>query len=257
MKIGDKVRFLSEVGGGIVKGFQGKDIVLVEDADGFDIPMPMCECVVIDTDDYNMKRKVAPAPSKAEGPAKPMKPEMPAVQRQPETRGGDMLNVMLAFVPEDVKAISSTSFEAYLVNDSNYYLYYTYLSAEGKAWKVRSHGLVDPNTKLFLEGFAKDVLNEMERVAVQFIAFKDGKTFAMKPAVSVELRIDTVKFYKLHTFRESDFFKGVPSRFPDRQQMHVGKQRHHGEQFARRSSLLRSEERRVGKECRSRWSPYH
>ncbi|EIY45009.1 MULTISPECIES: DUF2027 domain-containing protein [Bacteroides] len=207
MKIGDKVRFLSEVGGGIVKGFQGKDIVLVEDADGFDIPMPMRECVVIDTDDYNMKRKAAPAPSKAEGPAKPMKPEMPAVQRQPETRGGDMLNVMLAFVPEDVKAISSTSFEAYLVNDSNYYLYYTYLSAEGKAWKVRSHGLVDPNTKLFLEDFAKDVLNEMERVAVQFIAFKDGKTFAMKPAVSVELRIDTVKFYKLHTFRESDFFE--------------------------------------------------
>ena len=26
MKIGDKVRFLSEVGGGIVTGFQGKDI---------------------------------------------------------------------------------------------------------------------------------------------------------------------------------------------------------------------------------------
>ena len=65
MKIGDKVRFLSEIGGGIVKGFQGKDIVLVEDADGFDIPMPMRECVVIDTDDYNMKRKGAPAPSKA------------------------------------------------------------------------------------------------------------------------------------------------------------------------------------------------
>ena len=40
MKIGDKVRFLSEVGGGVVTGFQGKDIVLVEDADGFDIPMP-------------------------------------------------------------------------------------------------------------------------------------------------------------------------------------------------------------------------
>ena len=57
MKIGDKVRFLSEVGGGIVTGFQGKDFVLVEDADGFDIPMPRRECVVIETDDYNMKRK--------------------------------------------------------------------------------------------------------------------------------------------------------------------------------------------------------
>ena len=36
--------------------------------------------------------------------------------------------------------------------------------------------------------------------------------------------------------------QGVPSRFPDRQQMHVGKQRHHGEQFARRSSLLAGHE---------------
>lgn len=58
MKIGDKVRFLNEIGGGIVTGFRGKDIVLVEDADGFDIPMPIRECVVIDTDDYNMTRPV-------------------------------------------------------------------------------------------------------------------------------------------------------------------------------------------------------
>ena len=201
MKIGDKVRFLSEVGGGIVKGFQGKDIVLVEDADGFDIPMQVRECVVIETDDYNINRKPAAAPKKAEEPAKPV------LQRRPEMRGGDVLNVFLAFVPEDVKAISSTAFEAYLVNDSNYYLYYTYLSAEGKAWKTRSHGLAEPNTKLFLEDFAKDVLNELERVSIQFIAFKDSKTFSVKPAVSVELRIDTVKFYKLHTFRESDFFE--------------------------------------------------
>ena len=207
MKIGDKVRFLSEVGGGIVKGFQGKDIVLVEDADGFDIPMQVRECVVIETDDYNINRKPAAAPKKAEEPAKPVKPEIPVLQRRPEMRGGDVLHVFLAFVTEDVKAISSAAFAAYLVNDSYYYLYYTYLSAEGKAWKPRSHGLAEPYTKLFLEDFAKDVLNELERVSIQFIAFKDSKTFSVKPAVSVELRIDTVKFYKLHTFRESDFFE--------------------------------------------------
>ena len=34
MKIGDKVRFIYEKGGGVVTGFRGKDIVLVEDADG-------------------------------------------------------------------------------------------------------------------------------------------------------------------------------------------------------------------------------
>ena len=60
MKIGDKVRFLSEMGGGKVAGFRGKDIVLVEDEDGFEIPTPITEVVVIDTDDYNIAKVVAP-----------------------------------------------------------------------------------------------------------------------------------------------------------------------------------------------------
>ena len=56
MKIGDKVRFLSEVGGGVVTGFQDKDTVLVQDEDGFDIPMLIRECVVVDTNDYNIAK---------------------------------------------------------------------------------------------------------------------------------------------------------------------------------------------------------
>lgn len=220
MKIGDKVRFLSEVGGGIVTGFQGKDIVLVEDADGFDIPMLIKECVVIDTDDYNLKRKpVAPKVdeerAKEKGATFKMRreddeeeeDERPITYRPAERKGGDVLNVMLAFVPQDIKAISSTAFDAYLINDSNFSLYFTYLTAEGTNWRVRSHGVVDPNTKFYIEEFDRTALNELERVAVQCIAFKDNKSFLFKPAVSVELRIDTVKFYKLHTFRESIFFE--------------------------------------------------
>ena len=230
MKIGDKVRFLSEVGGGVVTGFQGKDIVLVEDADGFDIPMPVRECVVIERDDYNVPTPAARAAKKrlenqsaartdaatteasssalgsgwkAEHPVKPQV----SVYRQPEVKGGDVLNVYLAFVPEDIKAVSTTPFEAYLVNDSNYYMYYTYLSAEGKSWATRSHGLLEPNTKFLLEEFEKSELNDREHVAVQLVAFKDNRAFAMKPAVNVEIRIDTVKFYKLHTFRQTDFFE--------------------------------------------------
>ena len=59
MKIGDKVRFLSEIGGGVVAGFQGKSIVLVEDEDGFQIPMRINDVVVTDTDDYDMKPAVS------------------------------------------------------------------------------------------------------------------------------------------------------------------------------------------------------
>lgn len=216
MKIGDKVRFLSEVGGGRVSGFQGKDIVLVQDEDGFDIPMPVRECVVIETDDYNIptqanksqreKEVAVPGPQTSFMPKKTEQPKV-SVYRQPEMRGGNVLNVYLAFVPVDIKSVSTTPFEAYLVNDSNYDLYYTYLAAEGKAWTVICHGFVGPNEKYLLEDFEKAMLNNRERVCLQLVAFKDRSSFALKPVVSVELRIDAVKFYKLHTFQPSDFFE--------------------------------------------------
>lgn len=202
MKIGDKVRFLNETGGGVVSGFVSKDIVNVRDEDGFDIPMPVRECVVIDTNDYNIKIE----PKKEDRP-KTEEVEQPVVEKRPlsETREGEKLNVYVAYVPMDVKSMTTTSFEAYLVNDSNYYLYYTYSSGENKNWILRSHGVVEPNVKLFMEEFGKDMLNEMERIKVQFVAFKT-KPYVGKPAVSVEQRIDAVKFYKLHSFVETDFF---------------------------------------------------
>ncbi len=223
MKVGDKVRFLSEVGGGVVKAFKGKETVLVEDEDGFEIPMLVRECVVIDTDDYNIKRKPQ-APQAEASSSRNERKKVESVNREPEdepeityrpaeTKEGEKLNVVLAYVPQDVKAISSTAFDTYLVNDSNYYLYYTYLSAEGKSWKVRAQGNIEPNTKLFLEEFEKDVLNELEHVAVQLIAYKEDKTFLLKPAVNVELRVDTVKFYKLHTFTESVYFEEPSLRY--------------------------------------------
>lgn len=53
MKKGDKVRFLSEIGGGTVTGFKGSNIVLVEDEDGFEIPMAITDVVVIGAEDYS------------------------------------------------------------------------------------------------------------------------------------------------------------------------------------------------------------
>ena len=60
MKIGDKVRFLSETGGGKVIGFQKNNIVLVEDEDGFQIPFPKNEVVVIGSEDYSSTKFTMP-----------------------------------------------------------------------------------------------------------------------------------------------------------------------------------------------------
>jgi len=214
MKIGDKVRFLSEVGGGRVCGFQGKDLVLVEDEDGFEIPMLKTQVVVVDTDDYNIA-KVNPLPSQKAAAKKPVEEEVEVepcdkpitFKAKPlERKEGNRLNLYLSFVPNEIKEISSTTFEAYFVNDSNYYIQVLYLTAEGANWKARFNAVVEPNSKLFVEEFDRQMLNQMERICIQTIAWKQDKVFALKPALTTEIRLDCTKFYKLHTFHPNEFF---------------------------------------------------
>jgi hypothetical protein len=124
-----------------------------------------------------------------------------------ERKGGDRLSAYLAFVPVDASMITNTRFEVYLVNDCNYYFRYTILQAEGQAWSLRNEGEVEPNTKLFIEEIGREDLEEIQHLGIQMIAFKKEKSFVIKPTIDVQLRIDGVKFYKLHTFQPNDFFE--------------------------------------------------
>lgn len=215
MKIGDKVRFLSDIGGGIIAGFQGKNIVLVEDEDGFQIPTAINDVVVVTTDDYNIakvhtegttRRPVAPG-TKTDPEPEPADKPVTFRKMAYERRGGDVLSLYLAFVPIDIKAMTTTRFEAYLVNDSNYYLQYALLKAENNTWNLWCNGDAEPNTSVFVDEFGHEDLNDMERVAIQAFAYKRDKGFQLKPVVNVQLRIDAKKFYKLHAFMENDFFE--------------------------------------------------
>lgn len=205
MKIGDKVRFLNTTGGGIVRGFQGKDIAIVDD-DGFDTPVLIRECVVIEpATDIQVKQS-----SQASDELKKQVTTNRYVDEDykiEETKEGEKLNILLAYLPVDIKQLSTTSFECYLINDSNYYLSYTYLSRIDDGWLCRSAGLIEPNTKLFIDEFGRESLNDLEKVCLQFVAYKKDKTFSLKNSYSAELRLETVKFYKLHSFRENDYFE--------------------------------------------------
>ena len=221
MKIGDKVRFLSEVGGGRVAGFQGKDIVLVEDADGFEVPMRKSEVVVIGDEDYDTRHVVEVKQQAGKG--QPASGRQHLDDEEPETepadrpvtfkapveerKGGDKLSAYLAFVPMNPKELSETRFESYIVNDCNYYLRYVYMTAEGTSWQVRATGEIEPNTLCFIEEFGREQLNDLEHTCIQLLAYKREKRFLHKPAIDALISVDPVKFYKLHTFRENPYFE--------------------------------------------------
>ena len=219
MKIGDKVRFLSEVGGGVVAGFQGNNIVLVEDEDGFQVPTQKSDLVVVNEDKQikslpgQQSQQNAPAPQKAQDLEKTAVAEKLASKHDKayhpnvsERKDGDKLSMYLAFVPCDRQNISKTKFHVYAINDCNYFITYAYSLFDGSQWHLQSHNELEPNTKLLIDELAIEDVENYRNGAIQLLAYKQGKPFAMQPTMDVRLKVDPIKFYKLHTFRENDFF---------------------------------------------------
>ena len=212
INVGDNVRFLNAVGGGKVTRIdEKKNLVYVEDADGFEIPALARECVVIEAvnqktnfpvKDFSSKSNTTPVElSKEVEIEEPVKQE-PIV----ETAEGEVLNAFLAFFPKDIKRLETSGYECYLVNDSNYFLFYNFVTGEDNNRRSIANGTIEPNMQEFLCNIEKTQLNEWEKVRVQIIPFKKDKIYTEQDALDFMLKINTVKFYKLHSFTETDYF---------------------------------------------------
>lgn len=216
-KIGDTVRFLSSTGGGRIVKIDGQ-IAHVEEDDGFVTPVLLKELVVVATAGEEASRRDifgGTGQKKQEQERERQSkfvptavPEAPKPEPVVETPEGEKLNVTLAYQAIELKHLSTTDFEAYLVNDSNYYLYFTYLSRADDAdgWTTRYAGLVEPNMQIFIEELSREQVGRLDRVAFQYVAFKRDKEFRLKAPVAIEARMDTTKFFKLHCFRENPYF---------------------------------------------------
>lgn len=221
--IGDTVRYLSTTGGGKVIKIEGQ-LAQVEEDDGFVTPVMVRELVVVMPAGAEKARRDAfggtthgQQQAEAEARSKFVPTQVPELQsrEQPqkpepviETPTGDTLNVVLGFMAVERNHLNTTTFEAYLVNDSNYFLYFTYLSRADDApgWTTRFAGIIEPNIQLFLEELTGQQAGQLDRVAFQYVAFKRDKPFALKAPVAVEYPMDTTKFFKVHCFHANPYF---------------------------------------------------
>ena len=206
-KVGDRVRFLNSVGGGIISKIINKELVTVTDEDGFDVPTLLRECVVIESaeEKLGVEQKKEEKSASLSGTVTEMVDDDDYVPQ--ETPEGEQLTLYLAFVPQNIKSISSTDFDIYLVNDSNYYLAYNIAEERGAAFYSRFAGFIQPNTKILLDELSRECLNDFEKVKVQFFALKQERSYMQKPVFDLSLKINPVKFYKLHSFKENDYFE--------------------------------------------------
>ncbi|WP_297166135.1 DUF2027 domain-containing protein [uncultured Porphyromonas sp.] len=233
IKVGDTIRYLNASGGGVVKRIE-RGVAWVEGPDGFELPTPIHECVVVDSRDTFVPAYKPPVVKRQEPavqpPAKPDKSSTPtATPATPEVvdsadqdlsfvaplskgpwfdrSGGEQLQVHVAYLPVSYEHFGQSPYETYLINESNYHLLFTYsTTTSAGGYKLRSAGVLEPDMRVLVEEFDASEINDHAVSHFQFIAYKPERTYRSMPPVERQVRIDVVKLVKRHSFRENPFF---------------------------------------------------
>ena len=207
-KKGDRVRYLNAVGGGTIVRIEG-NMAWVEDDEGFENPVLLRECVVVSSDvpKDTENKDLAKSESSKATVSKTIQPS--AEEKTVEIPGGDKLNITLGFEPVERVRLSETDFDATLINDSNYFLSFSFATkaADEHSWICRCNGVVEPNTELWLGTYGRKDVACFDSICLQYIAYKKQREFELKPPGAVALKVDTTKFFKLHCFRSNPYFE--------------------------------------------------
>lgn len=223
VKKGDTVRYLNAVGGGTVLRVEGRMAYI--DDEGFETPVPVNEVVVVlpaghtsdrpgktmfDQKAFDVGRTDKRESKKEETPVEDVTVALQPVEDDfpiEETEYGDDMTVVLAFEPKDIRKLSDTVINAFLVNDSNYFLDYQLLRRdEAGGWTAVSHGTAAPNELVELEGYTQQSVASLERIVFQAIAYKKDKPFEFKQPISASRKLDLTKFFKVHCFQPGVYF---------------------------------------------------
>jgi hypothetical protein len=207
-KVGDKVRFLNEVGGGIISKITGSDMVYVMDEDGFEIPVRTTEIIVVGQEEY--KKTTSDISLKDELSAQN---DVIEQARQPSTVVPDMdivdsddYELLLAFVPIDQANPTDCNLELYFINDSSFYCTYV-VSHRTKTERLKLLGqsVIEPETKEYVCCIDKAEFSSKLNLNIVSFLYKHQE-YKYYPPEQVNVDLNPVKLVKKSAFVENDFF---------------------------------------------------
>ncbi len=193
IEIGDKVRFLNEVGGGVVSRIVSDRLVHVLDEDGFEIPVLLTEVVLVEKNKVNDK-------GVEENKRAPVEDEDYTYEESMDE--GDP-KVMLSFIRlED----NSNKLKMYMINDSNFHVFYTVGEVNDELVSFMFAGSIEPNTKIEL--FESDVHYFSEKeLDLQLLLYRKSFSYSSKAPVSKRIKLSGVKLVRAGSYVDNDFFE--------------------------------------------------
>lgn len=203
VKVGDKVKFLNDIGGGVVTGFVNKHTVNVEGDDGFEVPCLIKELVNVSAPEMNTTE-----PELVTEPTHTVEaPEPEFIETKGEIiNGKNTPDFYFCFVPSDSRNPLAGEIEIYLVNDSNFTVLFTYSYLKDDSVENIETGTVKSNSRQKIDAILQEDLSEFPDFGFQIIYFKELETEWNQPVVK-KFKVNPVKFYKESTFQSNSYFR--------------------------------------------------
>lgn len=194
LKVGDRVKFLNEHGGGIVSSVISSNLVHVKDDDGFEIPVLVNELVKIEdggqagrmfSDDFviDFRDKQPKRQQSNEDNGGIVYDDRSSKLNIFQARGNDKKGIYLAFVPQDQKWLLTGSMDVYLVNYSDFdILFSMFLRKPNGAWEGVDYDAIKPNSRLLLNSISREEIERWSYGLVQVLFHKDLSSKVLAPA---------------------------------------------------------------------------
>lgn len=203
---GDRVKFLNDVGQGTIVSFQTKDIAVVLNDDGFEVPVLMKELLKVEGDYiFNDKETSSNASEELHAAAK----QTELIEEDDLDEDGlntdQKAQVYFALVPKNQDDILNSDLNTFLINDSNFRLLYTISKKETEFQSLFAYGNLEDNTKVILDTIRREELNDFEEITFQIIFFRKGNYYQLNPINKI-WNVKPSRFFKQNTFAENDFF---------------------------------------------------
>lgn len=210
LKIGDKVRFLNEVGGGRITSVVNDEMVNVETEDGFEVPTLIHNLIVVNVPDQyesgKARNTIAPTPTKAVEPQRIAKLEEPWFTDKNQVVGKDHAELFFALVPENSANPPTGNIAMYLINNGNDSLLFRFTQQTKYNYETVVAQAANPNSKVYLGLIKPEMISDLPVYCFQWLSFQK-KSKSLGSFLAKEIPLSAVKFYKQHTFTTSRFFK--------------------------------------------------
>jgi hypothetical protein len=240
IKTGDKVRFLNDIGGGVVTQILGGNKILVKRSDGFEIPVMLNEVVWdggenlyekkafvshngkalqdFDRDDEEYENEanenfeeegeeittlelIKQAKEIQTADKKEEKPQPSVVEDEFTT--DTTRKIFFALVPQ--KKGNNSTFDAYIINDSTFRLLFNLVQKKEDLFYPIKNGMLEPDTKEFICTYSRDEVNKFLHLTLQVIFYKQHIYEPVLPIQRI-IEIKPTELFRENAIAENDFF---------------------------------------------------